>query len=106
MSTVDAESRLAIKMLAAKEAKEYFKDDEKLRAAAEIAELLAEFSYIDNILAGKMPGSLKQHTAWIRENKQPLFKNQFLTSKLKTYIKLVTNCGGVGYRLFRKIKHD
>jgi hypothetical protein len=93
-------------MEAAIEAKEYFKDEPKFLAAAEIAELLAVFTFINNIISGKMSDDLKPYFAWLKENKQTLFKNQFISTKLKTYIKLATTGGGTGYRLFRKVKND
>ena len=106
MQTVSVKEHLDIKMEAAIEAKEYFKDEPKFLAAAEIAELLAVFAFINNIISGKLSGDLKPYFAWLKENKQTLFKNQFASTKLKTYIKLATTGGGTGYRLFRKIKND
>ena len=105
MKTIAVSEHLGIKMEASIEAKEHFASDPKLFAAAEIAELLTVFAFLNNIISGKMSGDTVKYTDWLTENKQRLFKNQFITTKLKTYINLATKGGGAFYRVFRKIKH-
>ena len=105
MDKAEIKERLAIKMQAATEAKENFAKQPKLLQAAEISELLAVLSYIDNITAGNLKADSRKYYDWIRDNKQRLLKNQFITPKLETYIKMATGLDGAFYRLFRRIKH-
>ncbi|MBR6965248.1 glycosyltransferase [Candidatus Saccharibacteria bacterium] len=105
MDKVGIKERLAIKMDAATEAKKYFAKQPELLQAAEISELLAVFSYLDNIAAGNLKANSKKYYDWLEQNKQQLLKNQFMTPKLETYIKMATKLDGTFYRLFRRIKH-
>lgn len=105
MEQAEVEKRLAVKMDAATEAKAYFAEQPQLLQAAEISELLAVFAYLDNITAGNLKDDSRKYYGWIGQNKQKLLKNQFMTPKLETYIKMATKLDGAFYRLFRKIKH-
>ena len=99
MNVTKIHERLNNRMCAALEAKEYFKDNKESFAAAEIAELLAHFAFIDQHI------DRKKHFAWIKNNRKNLLKNQFVTTKLRLYIILSTTFGGFGYKIFRLIKH-
>ncbi|MBR5027214.1 glycosyltransferase [Candidatus Saccharibacteria bacterium] len=105
MGTIELKERLDMKLLAATEAKEYFKGNRKLEQAAEICELLAYFSYIDNICAGRLNLSLKRYFDFIKERKDYLLANPYINNKLETYIKMVTFKNGGLYKAFRKIKN-
>lgn len=105
MDKVKLENRLQIKLEAALEAKNYFQDNPKLFAAAEISELLAYFAFLDNILSGRLKLSTQKYLNWIRKNQKRLSKNPYLSQKLRIYIILSTIFSGMPYCLFRKIKH-
>lgn len=97
---------LTAKLSAAKEAKNYLKHDEDFIDAANISELLAYYSFLDNIYSGRLKDDPERYRAIINKNKKQLYKNQFLSKKLKTYIMMSTKMGGLPYKLFRKIIHD
>ncbi len=105
MGTIELKERLDMKLLAATEAKEFFKDNRKLEQASEICELLAYFAYIDNICAGRLNLPLKKYFDFIKERKDYLLANPYLNNKLETYIKMVTFKSGGLYRAFRKVKN-
>lgn len=105
MNKVKLENRLQIKLEAALEAKNYFQNNPKLFAAAEISELLAYFAFLDNIFAGRLKLSPQKYINWIKINQKRLLKNPYLSQKLHIYIILSTIFSGTPYRLFRKIKH-
>ena len=105
MGTIEVKDRLDMKLLAAEEAKEFFKDNMKLLYAAKINELLAYFAYIDNIAAGRLNLSPKKYYDWILEHRDELNKNPYINNKLKTYIWMVARGNGAFYKAFRKIKH-
>lgn len=101
-SSVKLETSLNYKLRASKDAQEYFKSNNKLKDAAEIAELLSHYSFIDAMLTKKIPYD-KEHIEWIRNNKGHLFKNQFLTKKLRLYIQMTSLNNAFLYRIYRKI---
>ena len=105
MGSGKLKEQLDNKMLAAKEAGEYFKKDKELSEAAKIAELLAVYSYLDNIIAGRLKGNQKQYFDWLKENSSVLKKNKYVTKRLKKYLTMSTFCGGILYKMFRKIKN-
>lgn len=105
MGTIEVKERLDMKLLAAEEAKEYFKDNMKLTHAARISELLAYFAFIDNIAAGRLNLPLKKYYDWISEHQEELKANPYITNKLKTYIWMVVRGNGALYKAFRKIKN-
>lgn len=105
MSSEKLKDHLDSKLYAANEAKKYFKDNKKLLAAAEISELLAYNSFLDNIYSGRLKENPKKYIKAIKKNKKKLFKNEFMTKKLLTYIAMETTFGGVAYKTFRKIKN-
>ena len=114
MDSVKLGDRLDMKMLAAREAKEYFGDgigsvgdaygaDGGLYAAAEVAEVLAVFSFLDNIIAGKLKRDSGQYFDWLKEIRGRLVKNPMMSRKLKCYVFMATRFGGGLYRGFRKV---
>lgn len=105
MNKVKIKERLDSKMKAAHEARKYFVVDAKLLAAAEISELLAYFAFLDNIIAGRLKIEAEPYFAWLKDNKDKLLENQFLTKKLKIYLMAATSFGGILYRFYRKIKN-
>lgn len=105
MDTMHLAERLKMKRQAAEEAREYFRNDDKLSQAAEVAELLAVFSYLDNMIGERIDGDDKEFFGWIKENKGRLISNAMVGGKLRSYIHMATWCNGVPYRLFRKIKN-
>lgn len=107
MNTEGAKGRLAMRELAAKEAVDYLYDDNGLRQAAEIALLLAKYAYLDFAIAGrinKKDGEVARK--WIVNNVGKYKNNKYLSRKLKIYNILSTKIGGVGYLVFRKIRHE
>lgn len=105
MGTIEVKDRLDMKLLAAEEAKEYFKDNKKLLYAAKINELLAYFAFADNILAGRLNLPIKKYYDWISAHRSELCENPYINNKLKTYMWMVSRQNGVMYNVFRKIKH-
>ena len=97
--------RLNTKLLAATEAKTYFKKQPTLLAAAEISELLAYFAFLDNIIASNLDVDPTPYFKWLKNHQAELSKNPHLSAKLKVYLHLATMLGGTPYQLFRKIKH-
>ena len=98
---------LHMRELAAKEAQKYLHDNQKLKSAADISLLTAKLAYIDKSLSEKIEKT--NYTSardWIISNKDSYKDNEFLSLKLKTYIKLLSMMGGKPYSLFRKIKHQ
>jgi len=104
MGKVELESRLKIKLEAAREAKKYFANDENLKAAAEIFELLATYNFLNEIIAGKLNLESRRYFDWIRLNRKRLLKNKYLTQKLRAYILMSTFASGFLYKIFRTIK--
>ncbi len=96
------ETSINYKLRASQEAQEYFKNNKQLKEAAEIAELLARYSFIDAMLEKKIPYDEK-HNKWIKNNRKRLFKNPFLSKKLKFYIKMLNSQNSFLYKLFRRI---
>ena len=107
MSTEKIEGRLAMRELAAKEAVDYFRNHNDLRQAAEISLLLAKYAYLDFAIAGKInENDGRKARRWIAENTNKYKGNKYLSKKLKLYNILSTKIGGVGYLVFRKIRHE
>lgn len=103
----EKEDRLLAREKAAREAVEYFDDKKRLKKAAEIALYTANLAYMDFAINGQISKSL-YYTGkeWILKKEKKLRKNPFLTKKLKLYLNLITRCGGLGYLLFRKVRHE
>ena len=103
----EKEDRLLAREKAAREAVEYFDDRRRLKKAAEIALYTANLAYMDFAINGKI-GKSYYYTGkeWIIKNEKKLRKNPFLTKKLKLYLNLITRCGGLGYLIFRKVRHE
>lgn len=107
MNTEKIEGRLAMRELAAKEAVDYFCNHNDLRQAAEISLLLAKYAYLDFAIAGKInENDGRKARRWITENANKYKGNKYLSKKLKIYNILSTKIGGVGYLVFRKIRHE
>lgn len=107
MNTEKIEGRLAMRELAAKEAVDYFRDYNDLRQAAEISLLLAKYAYLDFAIAGKInENDGRKARRWIAENANKYKDNKYLSKRLKIYNILSTKIGGVGYLVFRKIRHE
>ena len=102
------EERLTMRERAAREAMEYFaKSNKRLWEAAQIAMLTAKLAFMDFAISGTIKKTYYYDgREWILNNKKSLYENQLLSRKLKTYIEMIEKCGGVGYRLFRKIRHE
>lgn len=99
--------RLTARLKGANESKMYFDGDKELRMAAEISELTAHLAFIDFAIKGKINReNEKENRQWIIDNKTRLLKNKYLTKKLRIYIELLSKFGGIGYHLFRVIKHE
>lgn len=103
----EKEVRLDVREKSAREAVEYFADDEELAAAAEIALLTAKLAFVDFALNGKC-GKMKGERAmkWIQKNVTKYHNNKFMTIKLKVYIRMIGLWGGVGYKTFRRMWHE
>lgn len=101
-TSTELKNSLDYKLRAAKEAQIYFAKNKELKDAAEIAELLAYYSFIDAMLAKKIPYKDK-YFKWIKDNRERLLRNSFLTKKLKTYLLMTNTKKSMPYRLFRKI---
>lgn len=99
--------RLAAREKAAEEAVEYFAWDKELKAAAEVALLTAKLAFVDFAISGaigKEYGVAARE--WIRKNAKKYDANKFVNRKLRIYIKMICCCGGVGYTVFRRIRHE
>lgn len=109
-STAKISDSLNLKLLAATEAKDYFKAEQQLLEASKIAELLARLAYLDNILSKKISDPsrkiFKDFRQQILESSHDLKSNTFLTLKLRIYIFMLNSPRAFLYRLFRKIKHS
>ena len=103
----EKEDRLLARERAAREAVKYFDYKRRLEKAAEIALYTANLAYMDFAINGKI-GKSYYYTGkeWIIKNEKKLRKNPFLTKKLKLYLNLITRCGGLGYLIFRKVRHE
>ena len=103
----EKEEKLLAREKAAREAVIYFDDNRRLKMAAEIALYTANLAYMDFAINGKIGKSYYYiGKEWIIKNEKKLRKNSFLTKKLKLYLNLITRCGGLGYLLFRKVRHE
>lgn len=101
------EEKLKARELAAKEAEEYFKDEEDLLKAAKISLLLSKYAFLDFAISGVIDKECKKDTlGWLKKNVKNYKTNKFLTTKLKMYNFLSTKFGGVLYILFRKVRHE
>lgn len=107
MNTEKIDGRLAMRELAAKEAVDYFRNHNDLRQAAEISLLLAKYAYLDFAIAGKInENDGRKARRWITKNANKYKGNKYLSKKLKIYNILSTKIGGIGYLVFRKIRHE
>lgn len=103
-NSADWEERLKARELAAREAVEYFGDDQELRDAAEISLLLAKYAFLDAAIKDRIDKKYEKKTlTWLRGNVKKFKKNEFLTKKLRVYNVLSVSCGGVLYKIFRKL---
>ena len=101
------EKRLIARERAAQEAVRYFADRAKLRDAAEIALLTANLAFVDFAINKEIDEKyFEKCWKFVRKNKNELMKNQFMTAKLKMYVKMITKGNGGLYRVFRKIRHE
>lgn len=98
------EKSLDARERAAEESVQYFANDANLKQAAEIALLLSKFAYIDAAIKKKIDKKyLKTNEGWVRKNFKFLSRNIYLNLKLRIYILSMSRCGGVVYKVFRKI---
>lgn len=103
----DVEERLRARELAAREAVDYFRDNDKEKEAAMVALLLAKYASLDNAIAGrieKRQGELARK--WIVGHKEEFKNNKYVGMKLRIYITTSVLFGGIIYKLFRKIVHE
>lgn len=106
MAEQDLLNRLKIKEDAAKDAIKYFSNDSKLESAAEVALLLSNIAYLDNIASGKIHDKkLWRKTIEKINASRNLYKdNPYLTKKLKLYLGLLKT--PIAYKAFRRIVHE
>jgi glycosyltransferase involved in cell wall biosynthesis len=91
-------TRLNAKLAAAREAKKYFKKDNELFAAAEFAEVLAYFQFIDFSIKQEITKSnFKKYREKVLKTKVKLDK------KRNFYVKLLRPFNGFLYKAFRKL---
>ena len=69
-----------------------------------MAEVLAVFSFLDNIIAGRLKRDSRRYFDWLRENRGRLMKNPMMSRKLKCYVFMATRFRGGLYRGFRRVK--
>lgn len=104
MNSGKKEEQLEMRELAAKEAIEYFKNDEELKQAAEICLLWAKYHYLNEAIFSTIDKKYeKESFAWLKKNVKKYKNNRFLTRKLYIYNILSTVFGGKLYKVFRKI---
>lgn len=90
MNLVKNEERLDVRLAAALEACEYFKQNKTLRDAAEVSVLLARFAFIDAAIKGEVgQNCLCKNVKWIKDNWRYLKINPKMTRKLRVYIFLL-----------------
>lgn len=101
----DLLSRLQTKEHAAKEAIAYFKHDQNLKNAADIALLLSKFAYLDNLAAGRLhnPSLWTKTVQEIKAKQKSYRQNPYLTKKLRLYLWLLNLPGA--YKIFRRLIH-
>ncbi|MBP5511906.1 glycosyltransferase [Candidatus Saccharibacteria bacterium] len=91
-------SRLNAKLKATKEAKRYFKDNLELLPAAEFAEVLSFYQFIDFALKDEIPkNNFKKY------RKKVLDAKISLDQKRRLYKRLLSPLGGIPYIIFRKL---
>ena len=101
------EEKLKVREQAAKEAIDYFKNEEDLLQAAKVSLLLSKYAFLDFAISGVISKDYKKEAInWLKKNVKNYRSNKFLTTKLKMYNFLSTKFGGVFYTLFRKIRHE
>ncbi len=95
------EERLNARERATREAIEFFKNNKKLKAAAEVSLLLAKYAYLDAVIKKEIDGRYYyKNLLWIKKYMNDFKDNKYMTSKLKLYNILIK----VGlYKTFRKI---
>ena len=101
------DAKLIVREEAAREAIKYFVGDGELKEAAEIALLTAKLAFVDFAISGMINKKMGvEAREWIKKNAKKYSKNKYMNGKLILYLKLLCHCGGVGYTLFRKIRHE
>lgn len=97
--------QLNMRERAARESVEYLKGTGKMERAAKIAVLTAKFAYIDAVIARKIQWKYYgEKRRWILEHAGEYEGNEFLSKKLRIYLVAIRIFGGLGYKIFRKIK--
>ncbi len=91
-------SRLNAKLKAAKEAKQYFRSNQELLSAAEFAEVLSFYQFIDFALKNEIS---KNNFKKYRE--KVLASKVSLDQKRRLYKRLLSPLGGLPYIVFRKL---
>jgi len=104
---MDDLERLKIREEAAREAEQLFKNNLKLKQAAEASKLLAYFKFIDHSLSGRISEKyFKTYREKILKTREAFLKNPMVDSRRKKYVKMISIKNGGFYKLYRKIKHD
>ncbi len=90
MNSSKNKERLKVRFEAATEACEYFKNEEKLLAAAKVAVLTARFAFVDAAIKGLVDEKyLRENLGWVKRNWWKYAHNLEMTGKLRLYILLV-----------------
>ena len=98
------ETKLKAREGAAKEAIQYFKDDEKCSSMARVSLLLAKYAYIDAYIKGRVDKNYYiESMDWLRQNLKSYSGNKYLTNRLKIYNILNTLGNGIIYRILRRV---
>ena len=101
MNEVKVLERLKARYKAADEAVEYFKNDNEMRQAAEVAVLTARYAFMDAAVKKGIDWNYFVLNAdWIKRHKLEFKKHKFVNRKLKIY-NFLTSVGI--YRIFRTI---
>lgn len=101
MSEAKIVERLKARYKAAEEAAKYFKDDDEMKQAAEIAVLTARYAFMDAAVKKKISKDYYILNAeWIKKHNIEFKKHKFMSSKLKLY-NFLTSAGL--YKIFRTI---
>ncbi|MDO4978938.1 MAG: glycosyltransferase family 2 protein [Candidatus Saccharibacteria bacterium] len=96
---------LSARLKAAREAQKYFtrKDfNRNLRDAACFSEVLAEFGFIDKSLSGEIASKYYAvHRSRALKHARHLYKNRYVTTRVKFYFTMLRLFGGFPYKFFR-----
>lgn len=104
MNAAKIEERLAMRERAATEAVKYFKNDEDLKRAAEVAVLTSKYAFIDTALRGEIGAKyFEDNRRWILKHRKQYVGNKYLTRRLKIYNFMIT---GFWYKIFRRMRHE